>query len=54
MENVHDIFFENLLANLKEGQRKAVRAGALSPFRAFTTSKTPLCSKALSIQIASS
>jgi hypothetical protein len=48
MENIHDIFFENLPTSLKEG------AKALSSLKAFTISKTLFSSKALSIHTTSS
>jgi hypothetical protein len=55
VENIHDIFFKNFLTRLEESHReKPSWPRALSPFKAFTISKTPLSSKALSIHIASS
>jgi hypothetical protein len=53
MKDALDIFFKNPLTRLKESQRKTVRVWGLLSFRAFTTSKTSLSSKALSNQVAS-
>jgi hypothetical protein len=47
MEDIHDVCFKHLPASLEKLMIKPSRPGALSLFRAFTTSKTLLSSRGL-------